>query len=87
MTTGSMTVDTGGEWLVVLSICSSILISENAQLGTAEWIIQAPKNTSPAVTIPAGAARTLTQGRFLPGDKVAFLSAVTGSMTFTWEEQ
>jgi len=85
MTTGTMTVDTGGEWLVALSTCSRILVSENAQTGTAAWTYQAPLATSDTVTVPAGAAKQFT-GNFQPGSKVALLAAASGSMTFTWQE-
>lgn len=82
-----MTVDTGGEWLVAQSVCSRIHIAEDDQKGTADWTIQAPDATSPILTVPAGQARDLvTQTRFLPGEKIALLRAVTGTMTFTWSE-
>ncbi|MGH9439251.1 MAG: hypothetical protein ACRD22_15480 [Terriglobia bacterium] len=82
-----MTVDTTGEWLVVQSVCNHIHIAENNQAGTADWIIQAPNVNSPLLTVPAGQARDIfTATRFLPGEKVALLKAVTGSMTFTWME-
>ncbi|MGH9535481.1 MAG: hypothetical protein ACRD2E_11555 [Terriglobales bacterium] len=87
MFTGTMTVDTSGEWLVARSVSNHIHIAEDDQRGTADWTMQAPDASSPVVTVPAGQARDIfTAGRFLPGEKVALLAAATGSMTFTWME-
>ena len=82
MTIGTMTVDTAGETLKATSYCTGMLVSEDGQVGTAAWTVQAPDATFPAVTVPAGAARQFN-GPFVPGSKVAVLTATTGSMTFT----
>ena len=82
-----MTVDTLGEWLVAQSVGRSIHIAENGQAGTSAWTIQAPNSTSPALLVPAGQARDFTTTNpFVPGEKVMFLTAAVGSMTFTWSE-
>lgn len=87
MVTGSMTVDTAGEWLVAQSVCTHIHIAENDQAGTADWTMQAPDATSSIVTVPAGQARDIFAANpFQPGEKIARLAAVSGSMTFTWME-
>ena len=86
-----MTVDTGGEWLTVLSLCTTIRLAQDGQgsLGgtVPNWTIQAPNDTSAALTMPPGAAIVFQQARYVPGEQVAFLKASTGSVTFTWVEQ
>lgn len=87
VTTGSMTVDTLGEWLITISNCFSIHIAEDAQLATANWFIQAPNSNSPKLQVPAGQARDIISKHEMPaGTKVCFISAASGSMTFTWME-
>ncbi|MGH7442575.1 MAG: hypothetical protein ACREKE_07890 [bacterium] len=83
-----MTVDTLGEWLTVQSVCNHIHVAENNQAATSDWTIQAPNVGSPILRVPAGQARDIrTSARFLPGEKIALLTAITGSMTFTWMEE
>jgi len=89
MNTTSLTIDTSGEWLIAGSYCREIVVSQNGQgvLGgtISNWTFAAPFSTSPAVTVPAGAAK-LFKGPFQPGSQVAFLASLSGSMTFTGQE-
>lgn len=87
MVTGKMTVDTTGEWLVARSVCNLIHIAEDDQKGTSDWTMQAPDATSPILTVPAGQARDIpTKTLFQPGEKIALLASLVGTMNFTWSE-
>ena len=91
MLTYSQTVDAIGapEQIVAQSVCKKIVIYENAQAGTLDYIWRAPNAASPAVTRPAGSKTEFAApggAWFKPGDIVAYVETVSGSFVLVQEE-
>lgn len=88
--TKTFTVDNAGdpEPITVQSYCMKVVVYENAQAGTTDFILRVPFIDSPGVTKPAGSKAEISRGeRYVPGDIVGYIETVSGSVTFAQEEQ
>lgn len=91
--TKTFTVDNAGEPepVIVQSYCMKVVIYENAQAGSTDYYIYAPKKTSPEVTKPAGSKAEFSRGyRYEPGDVAGYVALpvafAPGALTFAQEE-
>lgn len=89
--TKTFTVDSSGnpEPIIVQSYCTTVVIYENDQAGTTDYILHLPDMTSPGVTKPAGSKAEIVRAyNWYPGQTIGYVEAVTaGSYTFAQEEQ
>lgn len=88
--TKTFTVDAAGdpEPIIVQSYCMKVVIYENNQAGTTDYILHAPLMTSTGVTKPAGSKAEVSRGyRYEPGQIAGYVETVSGSVTFAQEEQ
>ena len=85
--TYTFTVDALGndEVAYARSYCNQIILGENAQAGTVDWKFRFTSGGD-QVTVPAGGTWTF-RSSYAPGDFVAFVSTVSGSMTMAQVEQ
>jgi len=82
-------VDNSGtpESIVTQSFCNRIIIYENDQNGTTDYVLRYPSSSSPAITRPAGSKTEITlNGKTQAGNTVGFIATVTGTVTFAQEE-
>jgi hypothetical protein len=87
--TKTFTVDAAGnpEPITVQSYCMKVVIYEDAQAGTTDYILHVPAMASSGVTKPAGSKAEISRGeRYVPGDIVGYVETVSGSVTFAQEE-
>lgn len=90
--TKTFTVDNAGnpEPIIVLSYCHKVTVYENNQAGTTDYILHIPAMSSVGVTKPAGSKAEIvpeSEQRYSPGQTVAYIETITGSVTFAQEEQ
>lgn len=88
--TKTFTVDNAGnpEPITVQSYCMKVVVYENDQAGTTDFILHVPLMASSGVTKPAGSKAEISRGyRYEPGDIAGYVETVTGSVTFAQEEQ
>lgn len=84
MRTTTMTVDNVGspDAIVADQDCDELEIFEQAQAGTTDYYVYAPRSSDTAVQIPAG-AKFQFRGKYLKDQTVGYVAAVTaGSYTF-----
>lgn len=77
------------EQIVPSTACTRIVVYENNQAGTVDYVIAAPTSTDQQLTRPAGAKTEFTPRTgqyFRPGTIVAYIATATGSATFAQEE-
>lgn len=91
--TYTFSVDASGndEQVVIQSASGAtrVVVYENNQAGTADYLIRMPTSTSPQVTRPAGSKTEFFSAkdeRFYSGQTVAFISTASGTLTFIQEE-
>jgi hypothetical protein len=88
--TKTFTVDNAGdpEPIIVGSYPMKVVVYENNQAGTTDYILHVPYMTSAGVTKPAGSKAEISRGlRYEPGQIAGYIETVTGSVTFAQEEQ
>lgn len=71
--------------------CTKIVLYENDQAGTSDYLVRAPTATSPQATKPAGQKWEIPMGfapgRYYPaGTIVGYIVLVSGSVTWVQEE-
>lgn len=89
--TKTFTADNAGnpEPIVVKSYCRKVIICENNQAATQDYIVHVPFMTSPGVSKPAGAPKEIEpegELRFSPGDTIGYIETVSAPATFSQEE-
>lgn len=88
MTTFTFTTDAADadEEIIAHSYCSRIVIYENGQAGTADYLLRMPKSYSPQITRPAGSKTEISGKTFSPNEVVGYIASATGSLTMAQEE-
>lgn len=75
----------GYSQVVLVSDCTEVTVGEDNQAGTTDYYVSGTGNDSDKITKPAGSQKTF-KGNFRAGQTAGWVKTVTGSVTFSQEE-
>lgn len=92
MKTFAFTTDSSApdEAIVTHSACRKVIIYENNQAGTGDYLVRAPLSSDAQITRPAGSKTEFIcdamRPFWPPGETVGYVSAASGSLNMVQEE-